>query len=61
MQGIVVSGSADDSFSQEAWIVRLRSELAAAAKRRQRLLGICFGCQILAIVLGGQAGKGIKR
>ena len=56
LQGIAVTGSALDSFDSVPWIVRLREELAAASQRRQRLLGICFGCQALAISLGGDAG-----
>jgi hypothetical protein len=56
MQGIVVTGSASDSFSDEPWIVRLRAELARVAARRQRVLGVCFGCQVMALVLGGKAG-----
>jgi hypothetical protein len=54
----VVSGSASDSFAQEPWILRLRLELAAAVERRQKILGICFGCQLMAIVLGGRSGTG---
>ena len=56
VQGIAVTGSALDSFDSVPWIVRLREELAAASQRRQRLLGICFGCQAMAISLGGNAG-----
>ena len=59
MQGIVVTGSASDSFSQKPWIARLRTELAAAAARGQRILGVCFGCQIMALALGGKAGDGV--
>ena len=57
-QGIVVTGSASDSFSNDPWIVRLRSELAEIAHEGPQVLGICFGCQIMALVLGGKAGKG---
>jgi hypothetical protein len=61
MQGIVVTGSASDSFSDEPWIARLRGEMAAAAARGQRILGVCFGCQIMALALGGKAGAGLAR
>jgi len=53
VQGVVVTGSAADSFSDEPWVVRLRALLAAAAARQQRLLGVCFGCQVLAVALQG--------
>ena len=56
LQGIIVTGSASDSFSNEPWIVRLREVLGKAAERKQKILGICFGCQVMALVLGGQAG-----
>lgn len=55
-QGIAVTGSPLDAFDAAPWIVRLRIELAAASQRKQRLLGICFGCQALALALGGSAG-----
>ena len=56
VQGIAVTGSVSDAFDTVPWIVRLRKELALASQRKQRLLGICFGCQALAIALGGAAG-----
>lgn len=56
VQAIAVTGSPLDAFDSVPWIVRLRKELAAASERGQRLLGICFGCQALAIALGGNAG-----
>jgi len=49
----VVTGSAADSFSDDPWVVRLRALLAAASRRQQRLLGVCFGCQVLAVALQG--------
>ncbi|EIE22629.1 class I glutamine amidotransferase-like protein [Coccomyxa subellipsoidea C-169] len=58
-EGIVVTGSASDSFGTDPWIVRLRDELAAAVRRKQKILGVCFGCQIMAIVLGGSAGRAL--
>jgi len=54
--GLAITGSPLDAFDSVPWIVRLREELAAASQRKQRLLGICFGCQALAISLGGDAG-----
>ena len=56
-QGIAVTGSPCDSFSVEPWVVRLRQLLAAAVRRGQRVLGMCFGCQVVAVSLQGSAGK----
>ena len=51
-----MTGSAADAFSDEPWVVGVRALLAAAAQRGQRVLGMCFGCQVLAVALGGAAG-----
>lgn len=56
VQGLVITGSAADSFAQEAWIMKLRKSLTAASERRQRILAICFGHQLMSIVLGGMTG-----
>ena len=56
LQGLVITGSAADSFAQEVWIMKLKKSLAAAAERRQRILAICFGHQLMSIVLGGMTG-----
>ncbi|KAK9826140.1 hypothetical protein WJX81_008376 [Elliptochloris bilobata] len=56
--GIAVTGSASDSFSDEPWIADLRRLLAAAVQRGQRVLGMCFGCQVVAVALQGTAGRG---
>ena len=56
LQGLVITGSAADSFAQERWITKLRKSLTAASERRQRILAICFGHQLMSVVLGGMAG-----
>eukprot|EP00891_Asterochloris_glomerata_P006097 jgi/Astpho2/6097/Aster-04044 len=55
--GLVITGSAADSFAQEAWIMKLRKSLTAASERRQRILAICFGHQLMSIVLGGMTAR----
>ena len=52
-----MTGSPSDSFSDEPWVVRLRQLLAAAVRRGQRVLGMCFGCQVVAVSLQGSAGE----
>ena len=55
-QGIVVTGSPKDAFSQETNIAELRQLISEAAGNKQKVLGLCFGSQAAAIALGGQAG-----
>ena len=57
MQGIVITGSKHDAFADDAWIVKLRRCIREQAKLGQRILGICFGAQLLAVALGGKAGS----
>ena len=56
VQGIVVTGSPKDAFSQEIYIAELRQMISKAAGNKQKILGLCFGSQAAAIALGGQAG-----
>lgn len=52
--GIVLSGSRHAVYDDSAWILDLRRLVVHAHSRRQRLLGICFGAQLLAVSLGGR-------
>lgn len=58
-QGIVITGSKHDAFADDPWIVKLRQYMRQEADRGQRILGICFGAQLLAVSLGGKAGLAI--
>lgn len=49
----LVTGSKADSFGMDAWIVQLRKYLLVRYRAGDVLLGVCFGHQILALVLGG--------
>ena len=50
--GVVVTGSKFDAHGEDAWIIELMRELRECHERRQRVLGICFGHQVLARSLG---------
>ncbi len=56
----LVTGSKADSFANDPWIVTLRDYLHARFSRGDVLLGICFGHQILALVLGGDTQRSNK-
>ena len=57
--GIVITGSKHDAFADDPWIVKLRSLMRREAERKQRILGLCFGAQLLAVALGGKAGNSL--
>ena len=56
----LVTGSKADSFANDPWIVTLRDYLHTRFSRGDVLLGICFGHQILALVLGGDTQRSNK-
>lgn len=55
--GIVITGSKHDAFGDDPWIVKLRYLMKREAARKQQILGLCFGAQLLAVALGGKAGN----
>lgn len=56
----LVTGSKADSFANDPWIVTLRAYLRECFSQGDVLLGICFGHQILALVLGGITQRSSK-
>ena len=56
--GFVVTGSHHDAYSDLPWVVSLAAFLKKAVEQgRPRILGACFGCQLLARALGGSVGR----
>lgn len=53
----LVTGSKADSFGSDPWIQTLKEYLLERYKRGDKLLGICFGHQLLALLLGGKAER----
>ncbi|AIR90002.1 amidotransferase [Pseudomonas cremoricolorata] len=53
----LVTGSKADSFAEDAWIVTLKAYLLKLYARGEKLLGVCFGHQLLALTLGGKAER----
>lgn len=53
----LVTGSKADSFGDDPWIQTLRTYLLERYKAGDKLLGICFGHQLLALLLGGKTER----
>ena len=54
---ILLTGSKADSFSDEAWVVELRRHVTQLLEQKKKLLGICFGHQLIALCLGAKVGR----
>lgn len=53
----LVTGSKCDSFATDPWIEQLKKFLRQQYEAGRALLGVCFGHQLLAIVLGGHTER----
>lgn len=60
VDGYILTGSKNSVYDQEAWIVELNEFVKQLNKRKKKLLGLCFGHQLVAHVLGGCTEKSTK-
>ncbi|XP_020578585.1 gamma-glutamyl peptidase 3-like isoform X2 [Phalaenopsis equestris] len=57
--GFIVSGSPYDAYGDEIWILRLCLLLQTLDFMKKKVLGVCFGHQVLCRALGGRVGKAL--
>jgi len=58
--GYVITGSRMSVYDDEPWINALGSFVQALDKKQKKLVGICFGHQLVAQVLGGKTQASAK-
>ena len=54
---VLLTGSRADSFSQEPWVLALRQQVDQLLQAKKKLLGVCFGHQLIALCLGAEVGR----
>ncbi len=54
---VLLTGSKADSFSDEPWVVELRRRVTDLLAQHKKLLGICFGHQLIALCMGTRVGR----
>ena len=54
---VLLTGSRADSFSDAPWVVELRRQVATLLERRKKLVGVCFGHQLIALCMGAPVGR----
>ncbi|KAE8146806.1 class I glutamine amidotransferase-like protein [Aspergillus avenaceus] len=59
VDALLLTGSKYDSFANDPWILKLVEYTKAAIQdHRVKLVGVCFGHQIIARALGAEVGRG---
>lgn len=57
---VLLTGSKFDAFSDEPWVVELRRRVRTLLAQKKKLLGICFGHQLIAYCMGAKVGRSDK-
>lgn len=60
LEGFVITGSAAGVYEDHAWLAPLRAFIRDAYGKQTKMLGVCFGHQIMADALGGDVRKSEK-
>ncbi|PSC69199.1 glutamine amidotransferase isoform A [Micractinium conductrix] len=57
LKGVVITGSVADAFGNDEWLVGLRACIKQAMQLEKRVLGVCFGHQLVGVTLGAKVGR----
>lgn len=55
----LIPGSRSDAYSDAPWLVELRNFIEDLYKEKAKMIGICFGHQLIAETLGGRVEKAV--
>ncbi|CAI9765403.1 unnamed protein product [Fraxinus pennsylvanica] len=55
--GFVITGSCNDAHGNDLWICKLVALLKKLDAMKKKVLGVCFGHQIMGRALGGKIGR----
>ncbi|GJY05120.1 gamma-glutamyl peptidase 5-like protein [Tanacetum coccineum] len=58
--GFVITGSCSDAHGDDVWICELVTLINKLVTMNKKILGICFGHQILARALGGKVARAVS-
>jgi GMP synthase-like glutamine amidotransferase len=54
---VLLTGSRADAFSQEPWVLVLRKHVEELLETKKKLVGVCFGHQLIALCMGAKVGR----
>lgn len=54
---VLLTGSKADSFSTEPWVLALKDKVQTLLAQKKKLIGVCFGHQLIALCLGAKVGR----
>ncbi|OYT88822.1 MAG: amidotransferase [Burkholderiales bacterium PBB3] len=54
---VLLTGSRADSFSDEPWVVELRKRVTELLAQKKKLVGVCFGHQLIALCMGAPVSR----
>ena len=54
---VLLTGSRADAFSTEPWVLTLRQKVEQLLQAKKKLVGVCFGHQLIGLILGARVGR----